>query len=199
MRTERIEKATPELKAPRSSPDSQTPATIEYVISSRGNPLEVEAGAGRPHRLPVRTLVVLAAGAYTIGVLALFTQRCTVAVAAAALFQLTLVATRFRSHATASATSDTGATATRTGRVTASRAEAWLLTESLADLSSRPLPRPSGPDTGDHAIISRRNRSALEFFPSEDASRQALDQVLRQHPHLQGRFAIAAVDSLEEV
>ena len=167
------------------------------MVSSRGNPLALDTSvAGRPHGLRVRTLVILAAAAYAIGALALFTQRWMVVVPAAALFQLALVAASLRGRGTASATAATGATRTRRARASASRAEAWLLTESLADLSSRPLPRPSGPDAGDYTIISRRNRSALEFFPSEDASRQALDEVLRQHPHLQGRIAVA-VKSVE--
>jgi hypothetical protein len=190
MRTERIERAAPQLEDAGSSPGSQTPAAFAYVPSSPRNPLELDASAaGRPH-LRNPTLVAVAAAAYAIGVLALFTQRWTVVLPAAALFQLALVVVLLRGRGSPSATGITGPVPTRTGRVTSSRADAWLLAESLADLASHPLPRPSGPGAGDHAIISRRNRSALEFFPSEDAARQTLDHVLRLHPHLEGRFAV---------
>lgn len=191
MRSERIDEVTPELAEARPSADPRTSAAMVYVPSSRGAPVDPDTSAvRRPHRLGVPTLVVVAAASYAIGVLALFTQRWTVLVPAAVLFQLALVAARRAVRRTASTPGATGVRVKRSGRCVAARADAWLLAESLADLSSHPLPRPSGPDAGHHAIVSRRNRSALEFFPSEDAPRQALDQVLRRHPHLQGRFAV---------
>lgn len=192
MRSERIDEVTPELAEARRSADSPTSAAMVYVRSSQGAPVDPDTSSAvrRPHGLGVPTLVVLAAASYTIGVLALFAQRWTVLVVAAALFQLALVAACRAVRRTASNSGATGARVNRSARCAAARADAWLLAESLADLSSHPLPRPSGPDAGHHAIVSRRNRSALEFFPSEDAPRQALDQVLRRHPHLQGRFAV---------
>ena len=191
MRSERIDEVTPGLAEARLSADSRTSAAMVYVSSSRGAPIDLDTAAvRRPHGLRVPALVLLAAASYAIGVLALFTQRWTVLVLAAALLQLALVAARRAVRRTAWATGATAVRVKRSARCVAGRADAWLLAELLADLSSHPLPRPSGPDAGHHAIVSRRNRSALEFFPSEDAPRRALDQVLRQHPHLQGRFAV---------
>jgi len=69
------------------------------------------------------------------------------------------------------------------------RADAWLLADALASLSTLGLPQPSV-EGGQVAVVSRRNRAVLEVFDSEEDARRALTAVTARRSTLRGRFAI---------
>ena len=69
------------------------------------------------------------------------------------------------------------------------RADAWLLTDALASLSTLRLPQPPV-ERGQFAVVSRRNRAVLEMFASEEEARRALAAVTPRRSALEGRFAV---------
>lgn len=140
-------------------------------------------------RLSVRTLVIVAAASYLIGIVSLTQQAWSIVIPATLLFQLALVGC----VATRAGGDRTARQRVRGSRVTGVRADAWLLAEALCDLSA--TRRPPGAETGARApfaVVSRRNSAPLEFFPTEEDARQAMGEVTRHRPHLDGRFVITA-------
>lgn len=76
------------------------------------------------------------------------------------------------------------------------RLESWLLVESLVDMASTKPRLRSRP--GHHfAVISRRNRAALELFASAAEASAALDGVVRRWPSHEGRFAVVRIIDAE--
>ena len=69
------------------------------------------------------------------------------------------------------------------------RADAWLLTDALASLSTFGLPEPAA-ERGRFAVVSLRNRAVLEMFTSEEEARRALAAVTPRRTAIAGRFAV---------
>jgi hypothetical protein len=69
------------------------------------------------------------------------------------------------------------------------RADAWLLADALASLSTAGLPEPTT-QRGSFAVVSCRTRAVIEVFPSEEDARRALEAITVRRSTLIGRFAV---------